>query len=89
MYSLDVFWKDGKTKDLVGKGKPSKVSPEDADSDAVVLVTGNNVYSGSHDQSLVVWDVQTIHKQAKGEVTVKVDLFDLGGSKQKDKGAHW
>lgn len=72
VYSLDVNWKNGQ-----GPRSPysasRKTTPYDADSETVVLVTGQSFNNlGSHDQTIAVWDVQTTEK-GKGDISVKVD----------------
>ncbi|KAI8929759.1 WD40-repeat-containing domain protein [Entophlyctis helioformis] len=69
VYSLDVHWKNSTGPNRPGSAAAKtrkKVDPEDPGSDTVCLVTG------SHDQSIVVWEVQA-GQMNKAEMAVKVE----------------
>jgi WD40 repeat protein len=61
VYSLDVAWKSGEPS-LPSSRRKSKIHPE---TPGICLVTG------SHDQSIVLWDVQA--SERKDGLSVKVD----------------
>ncbi|KAJ3271099.1 hypothetical protein HDV01_007036 [Terramyces sp. JEL0728] len=67
VYSLDVYWKRSASMSTSSKSNLGKVTPVDA-SDMTNLVY---LVSGSHDQSIILWEVQT-NLNTKPE-TVKVD----------------
>ncbi|KAI8911832.1 WD40-repeat-containing domain protein, partial [Gorgonomyces haynaldii] len=67
VYSLDVGWKSGFKKAPREPHKKGKVNPEERESDAITLVTG------SHDQTICMWDIQCLLQRQKGEMTVKVE----------------
>jgi WD40 repeat protein len=65
VYAIDAFYKYQGPHNKPNPSRGAKVAPLDIDTDAVILVTG------SHDQSIMIWEVST-NTHTRPE-TVKVE----------------